>query len=194
MNNFIAITITLFLVMDALGNIPTYLSLVQKLKKKRQNWIAIRELFFALVIMLVFHYVGHILLTVLEISKTTVQISGGIVLFLIALRLIFAEEKEKEDFWGEGEPFIVPIATPLIAGPSLLALIMIYAQEQTGDFTVLAAIFTAWFFSAIIFQFARPIFRLLGNKGLLACQSLMGLIVGLIAVQMFLRGVAGLMG
>lgn len=193
MSNFIAITVTLFLVIDAFGNIPAYLSLVQKLPTRRQNWIAARELLIALGIMVLFQFVGPILLSLFEITKSTVQIAGGIVIFLIALRLIFSGDKENENFWGEGEPFIVPLATPLIAGPSLLALIMIYAQEEPHNFTVIGAIFVAWFFSAAVLIFARPIFRLMGEKGLLACQSLMGLLVGLVAVQMFLRGIVGLL-
>ncbi|NGX55702.1 MAG: hypothetical protein KR126chlam2_01341 [Chlamydiae bacterium] len=192
MRNFFAIAITLFLVIDALGILPTYVSMVDKLNKKRRTLIAVRELFIALGIMIIFHYFGHVLLNLLEVTKTTVQISGGIVLFLIAVRLIFATEQESNGFWGKGEPFIVPIATPLIAGPSLLALIMIYAQEQPHNPIVLGAIFLAWFVSAIIILCARPIYRLMGEKGLMACQSLMGLIVGLIAVEMFLRGVKGL--
>lgn len=191
MRSFIGITLTLFFVIDALGNIPTYLSLLKPFGRKTQIKIAIRELILSLGIMIAFHYFGQILLTLLKISFNTVEISGGIILFLIAIRLIFSNE-ERRTRWGEQKPFIFPIATPIIAGPSVLAAIMIFAQKEPSDLLVLGAIFVAWFFSSLIFFFAKPINKLLTEKGLLACQRLMGLIVAIIAVQLFLEGTVGL--
>lgn len=189
---FFSITLTLFFVLDALGNIPTYLSLLKPFDRKKQRHIALRELLFALGIMLAFHYLGQILLTLLDVSRTTVQISGGLILFLISIRLIFAPEEAKAR-WKEGTPFIVPIATPIIAGPSVLAVIMIFAQDEPYDLTVLGAILVAWLLTSLLFFFAKPIQHLIKDKGLFACQRLMGLIVALIAVQMFLEGVGGLL-
>lgn len=191
--SFLASTITLFFVIDAFGIVPTYLSLVQKLPPKEQRTIALRELFFALCIMILFHYVGHLLLSLIGVTQATVQISGGIILFLIAVRMIFASEKSPDTLWGEGKPFIVPIATPLFAGPSVLAVIMIYAQEEPHSLALVGAIFCAWLASAIIVLFAQPIYRLIGKKGLSACEKLMGLIVGIIAVEMFLLGLTRLL-
>jgi multiple antibiotic resistance protein len=191
MESFFAISLTLFFVIDALGNIPSYLNLLKPYDKKKQRLIALRELFIALGIMIIFNYLGRILLTLLDIHEATVQLSGGIVLFLIAIRLIFSSEDEKAK-WKEQEPFIVPIATPIIAGPSVLSVIMIFAQEESSaKLTVLGAIFLSWFLSSILFLFARPIYNLVKDKGLNACQRLMGLIVALIAVQLFLQGAAG---
>lgn len=190
-HDFFAIALTLFFVIDALGNIPTYLSLIKPLDKKQQRKIAIRELLFALIIMVCFHYVGEVLLTLLGVSKTTVQISGGIILFLIALRLIFSKEESKIR-WNAPKPFIVPIATPIIAGPSVLAVIMIFAQDSPHDLMIIGAIFVSWFFSSILFLFADPIYRLVTEKVLLAAQRLMGLIVAIIAVQSLLVGITGI--
>lgn len=193
MTNFLASTLTLFFVIDAFGIVPTYLSFVQKLPRKEQRMIAVRELLFALGIMIIFHYVGHFLLNLIGATQTTVQISGGIILFLIAVRMIFASDTNSDTLWGEGKPFIVPIATPLFAGPSVLAVIMIYAQEKPHSFSLLFAIFCAWLLSALILLFAHPLYRLIGKKGLSACEKLMGLIVGIIAVEMFLLGLKGLL-
>lgn len=190
MSNFFAIALTLFFVIDALGNIPAYLHLLKPYPKKKRILISIRELFFSLLIMFAFHYVGEVLLSFLSISAFTVQIAGGVILFLIAIRLIFSNEEETVK-WKEQEPFIVPIATPMIASPSLLAIIMIFAQEHRSSLLVLSAIFAAWLLSSIIFLCAQPIYNLVKFKGLDACQRLMGLIVALIAVQLFLEGVAG---
>ncbi len=189
--NFFGITVTLFLVIDALGNLPTYLALIKPYSKAQQRNIALRELFIALGIMIIFHYLGQILLSLLGVSQTSVKISGGLILFLIAIRLIFSNDEERPK-WGEQKPFIFPIATPIIAGPSVLAAIMIFAQDEPSDLAVLAAICVAWFFSSLIIFFARPIHNLLKDKGLLASQRLMGLIVAIIAVQLFLEGVVGI--
>jgi len=191
MGTFFGITLTLFFVIDALGNIPMYISLLKPFSKKKQLYIAIRELLIALGIMVIFHYFGQILLSLLGVSHTTVQISGGIILFLIAIRLIFSSDDERPK-WGEQKPLVFPIATPIIAGPSVLAAIMIFAQDEPSDLLVLGAICLAWFFSSLIFIFARPIHKLLKDKGLTACQRLMGLIVAIIAVQLFLEGVEGI--
>lgn len=190
MTNFFAITLTLFFVMDALGNIPTYLQLIKPFDKKKQRWITLREFLFALAIMVLFNYVGEILLSLLGIKAATVQVAGGIVLFLISIRLIFSHEDQGLK-WKDQEPFVVPIATPLIAGPSVLAIIMIFAQEEPSPWIVVAAIFVAWILTCVVFVFAQPIFKLVKAKGLDACQRLMGLIVALIAVQLFLKGISG---
>lgn len=191
MGNFFGITITLFLVIDALGSIPTYLSLLKPYSVKQRRRIAMRELVIALGIMMLFHYVGQILLSLLDISPTAVQISGGLILFLIAIRLIFSND-EAPPKWGDQKPVVFPLATPIIAGPSVLSAIMIFAQDQPSDTLVLGAICVAWLLSSLIYIFARPIHNFLKDKGLLACQRLMGLIVAIIAVQLFLEGVGRL--
>lgn len=189
---FFSITLTLFFVIDAFGNIPTFLSILKPYSVKEQRKIAMRELMISLGIMLAFHYFGQILLTLLGLTKHAVQISGGLMLFLIAIRLIFSTDDE-EPKWVKQKPFIFPIATPLIAGPSVLAIIMVFAQDEPSDLTVLGAILAAWSFSTLVFAFAKPIHRALKDKGLYAIQRLMGLIVAIIAVQLFLEGLGGLL-
>lgn len=191
MSVLFSITLTLFFVIDALGNIPAYLHLLRNYNKHERRRIAVRELLCALSIMVIFYYLGRILLTLLNIESTTVQISGGIVLFLIAIKLIFSNDEEDTIHWKDQKPFIVPIATPMIAGPSVLSIIMIFAQEVAKAETVLGAIILAWLLSSILYILAKPIYNLFKYKGLNACQRLMGLIVAIIAVQLFLEGVLG---
>ncbi|MEZ5314861.1 MAG: MarC family protein [Chlamydiales bacterium] len=189
--NFFGTTMTLFLVIDALGNLSTYLSLINSYSQSQQRLIAIRELFIALGIMILFHYIGQILLPLLGVSYISVQISGGLILFLIAIRLIFSPQ-EANLKWDKKKTVMFPIATPLIAGPSVLAVIMIFAQENSSSFVIFSAVSVAWFFSGLIIFFAHPIHNLLKEKGLLACQRLMGLIVAMIAIELFLEGINGI--
>jgi multiple antibiotic resistance protein len=190
MYKFSALALALFFVIDALGHIPTYLQLIKPYQPRQQFKIVVRELFFALLIMLLFYFLGQFLLTLLDISAVTVRLAGGIILFLIAIRLIFSNE-EQVTRWKEQEPFIVPLATPMIAGPSVLAIIMIFAKEEISHGLVLEAIVVAWGISSLLFIYAKPIYALLKDSGLDACQKLMGLIVALIAIQMFINGLYG---
>lgn len=191
---FFTIAFTLFLAIDALGVIPVYLSLVDELPRQKKLFIAIQELLFALVIMILFHFLGIPLLNLLNLTSTTIQIAGGIVIFLIAIRLVFSsEEKDLKPLqWKKTRPLIFPIATPLMAGPQVLAVIMIYSQEEQMSFVVILAILAAWFLSSILFLLASPIYKLVGEKGLNAIQRLMGLMVALIAIQMLLQGLKGI--
>ncbi|NGX61461.1 MAG: hypothetical protein K940chlam9_00947 [Chlamydiae bacterium] len=193
MHEYLSLSLTLFLVIDALGNLPTFLYLLKPIEKKKQKRIVLRELGFSLLIMALFHYVGRMLLETLNISQNTTQIAGGIILFLIAIRLIFSQEEEKMK-WGEKEPFVVPIATPLVAGPSVFAVVTISSQKPTDDLLVLGAILTSWFLSCLVFIFGGYIYKGMKEKGLLACQRLMGLIVAMISVQVFLEGLQGILG
>lgn len=183
------LTLTLFLVIDSVGIIPTYLSLMKRIPPKSQLRVALRELCIALAIMILFFYIGKGLLWFLDLTATTVHIAGGVVLFLIAIRLIFPKEGQPLPIWHQEELVVVPIATPLIAGPSLLSLIMIYAKESPSEGKVLEAIFLAWLASSIVILSAKHLYRILTEKGILACQRLMGLMVALVSIQMVLRGI-----
>lgn len=182
MGLFFAVVLTLFFTIDSVGMIPSYISAFKMVEKRRRRWVEVRELIFALIIMILFHYVGRWVLSLLSLSRTTVEISGGMVLFLIAIRLIFQHEDEKETTWGGKGPFVVPIATPLIASPQVLAIIMIYSMASHDDLFILEAIFFAWLASCIILLFAGPIFKVLTIKGIIAVEKLMGLIMALIAI------------
>ena len=188
MHKFSALTLALFFVIDALGHIPTFLGILSPLPRRQYYKVVLRELFFALIIMFIFYFLGEWLLTALDISTVTVKLAGGIILFLIAIRLIFSSENHITK-WKEQPPFIVPLATPMIAGPSVLAVIMIFAKEEVSHSLVLISIAVAWGVSSILFLCAKPIYSLLKDSGLDACQRLMGLIVALVAIQMFINGV-----
>ena len=191
MDNFISIALALFLVINALGSLPIYLTQIESVAKNKQRRVAIRELAIALIVMTLFFLLGQLFLKLLGVSKTTVEISGGVVLLIIALRLIFQDD-ESEGQWKKGKPFIVPIATPIFASPSFFAVITIFAESDVSNVWVFLALVLAWLLSSLIFLFGKQIFRLIQERGLLACQRLTGLLIALIAVQMLLQGISDL--
>jgi multiple antibiotic resistance protein len=178
----------LFLIMDPVGNLPSYLSLVKGLPPKKQYLVIVREMCIALLIMLGFTYLGEYIFRFLDLSEITVHLSSGIILFLIAVKILFPAEDSLRAHLTQGEPFIFPLAVPLIAGPALLATLMLYAHSEPYP-TMLLGILIAWSLSMLVLFLAHPIQRLLGNNGLLACERLIGMILVLIAVQRFLEGV-----
>lgn len=180
---------SLFLLMDPIGNIPLFISALKEVPSKRQFQIILRELLIALCIMVGFHFVGDILLTALHVTQYAVLISGGIVLFLIALKMIFPSKTDVEVPVAK-EPFIVPLAIPLVAGPAVLAAIMLYARQEPQTFLTLAAIVIAWAISTVILLTSALLNKILGKRGILACEKLMGLILTMISIQMFLEGIA----
>lgn len=188
----LSMAFALFLLMDSIGNVPIFISVLKDISPKRHSLIIFRELMIALVIMIAFNYVGEALLTFLNISMPTILISGGIILFLIAIKMIFPPDKNKGQakLSKFNEPFIVPLAVPLIAGPAVLAAIMIYSrQEHPHDGKSICAIILAWVVSTLILLSSSFLKKIFGERGLIALERLMGLILTLLAVQMFLEGV-----
>jgi len=185
-----SIGFSLFLLMDPIGNIPLYVSLLKDVDPARQRKIILRELTIALFVIILFNFLGGYLLRLLHVSQETIMIAGGIILFIIAIRMIFPQGKEG---YAEspipGEPFIVPLAIPLVAGPSVLAAVMIYSDRES-TLTMVGAILAAWVVSLLILISAPFLKKILGMRGIVACERLMGLILTLIAVQMFLEGLS----
>ena len=183
--------LTLLLIMDPLGNIPVFLSVLKKVENEsRKRKILIRELAIALIVMLVFLFVGQYFLKWLNLRQEAVQIAGGIVLFLIALRMIFPTGKGVIGDLPEGEPFIVPLAVPLLAGPSTLAMLILLARSQPDRiFDWLIAVLGAWGVTSLIILSSTSFHKILGNRGLMAVEKLMGMVLVAISVQMLLDGI-----
>lgn len=190
--NIYSAAITLVFVMDPLGNIPVFLSVLSHVESKRRYWVIFRESLFAFLILVGFLFFGDDILEGFGISQPALSISGGIILFLIALKMIFPPEvnpriTEKQMI----EPFIVPLAIPLIAGPSAIATVMLFTtQVQNKLSETFLSLVIASVVSTIILLLASKLRRLLGQKGLIAIERLMGMILTTIAVQMFLNGLS----
>ncbi|WP_395683803.1 YhgN family NAAT transporter [Dokdonella sp.] len=179
----------LFLIMDPLGNIPLFLALLRNVKQERRRLVLVREMLIALVVLFVFLFCGQYLLHVLQLKQESVGIAGGIVLFLIGVRMIFPQQG---GVFGdsEGEPFIVPMAIPGVAGPSAMAAVMLLANSNPGrtvDWSV--ALFVAWFATALILLSSTYLYRWLGASVLTALERLMGMLLVALSVQMFLDGI-----
>jgi MarC family membrane protein len=184
---FVSITVTLILLMDGPGNIPIFLAVLKELPPKRQTIVIARELLFALLIMFFFAFCGHYVLNHLGIQTQSIQIAGGIILFIIALKMIFSSNSENT-YTLKGEPMIVPLAVPMVAGPAVLAAIMVFSKDPDTKDLLLCSVFLAWLVTTLILLLSAPISWLLGEKGIMAVEKLMGLILTILAVQLFFEG------
>ena len=187
----ITAAVTLCLIMDPLGNIPIFLSALKSVEPKRRSIVLVRELLISLFVLLFFLLVGQYLLTFLNLKQEAISIAGGIVLFLISLRMVFPQEGGIMGDHLEGEPFIVPLAVPLLAGPSTIAtLLLLVRSEPNRMVDWLMALFFAWIVTAAILMSSTFFYRVLRQRGLIAMERLMGMLLVVVAVQMFLDGVA----
>lgn len=184
-----SITLVLLLIMDPLGNLSSYLAMVNELNPERQHKVIFREMLLALGLMLFFNYLGEYIFNFLDLSETTVRLSSGVILFLLAIKILFTASDSPRANLPTGEPFIFPLAVPLIAGPALLATIMLYAHIESSQSIMIFAILIAWFVCSLILYFGNPIKKVLGINGLLASERLIGMILVLVAVQRFLEGI-----
>ncbi len=191
MTEMISATVLLFLIMDPLGNLPIFMSVLKHLEPKRRRVIVIRELLIALLLMLLFLFAGERILSFLNLRSETVSISGGIIMFLIAIKMIFPSQEGSSSGLPAGEePFLVPLAIPLVAGPSILATLMLLSHQYPHQIKhLVVALLIAWGLSVVILMQSTLFIRLLGDKGVNALERLMGLLLVMLSTQMFLDGV-----
>jgi len=185
----------LFLILDPLGNVPVVLSLLRPLTPRRQRIVMIRELLIALAVLMLFLWVGKYLLELMHLRQESVSIAGGIVLFLIGIRMIFPPVEGLMGALPGGEPFIVPVAIPMIAGPSGMAAVMLMGSnypDRLGDWSL--ALLIAWSATAVILLSSTYLYKLLGPRALTAVERLMGMLLVAISVQMFMDGIGAYLG
>jgi len=183
--------VLLFLVMDPFGNIPLFIAALKHVDEQRRQKVMIRELFIALFILVVFLFVGQHLLSVLQISESALSAAGGTILFLIAIKMIFPAVGHSLTEAVSGEPLMVPLAIPYVAGPSALASVLLIMNKEPARWPEwLAALVAAWFVSGLIIFSSGFLSRVLGNKVLIAIERLMGMVLVAIAIQMLMTGIA----
>jgi len=157
--------VTLFLVMDPLGNVPLFLSILKTVPPARRRIVLLREILVAYVVLVVFLMAGEYLLRFLGLEQQAVSIAGGVVLFLIALRMIFPGETGFTGPSLEGEPFVVPLAIPLLAGPSTLATVLLLRSATPGAAQLLLPLTIAWGVSGVILLSSTFLYRVLRSEG-----------------------------
>lgn len=185
----------LLLILDPLGNIPIFLGLLKPLPPRRRRWVLAREMLIALAVLLTFLHGGQYVLKLLHLRQESISIAGGIVLFLIGLRMIFPSPQGLLGDLPEGEPFIVPMAIPLVAGPSGMAAVMLLASTEPArmaDWSL--ALLLAWLGTAGLLSAAFTLYRVLGPRVLVAMERLMGMLLVAVSVQMSLDGLAAYLG
>ena len=179
----------LLLTTDPLGNVPSFVSILQAVPPERRQRVVVRELLFALGLMLVFLLVGRQLTGLLGIRREAISIAGAIVLFLVAIQMILPGTGRKPaPETEENEPFIVPLATPLVAGPATLATLILIASKPGGMVIGFWALLIAWAATFCTLVSAPAIMRVLRQRGSRAVERLMGMLLVMLSVQMFLNG------
>ncbi len=187
--SLISIVLILFLIMDPLGNVAYFINILSHIPPKEQKWVIAREMLIALGVMIAFYFIGDWILDFLRVSDSAVSLTSGIILFLVSIKIIFPAPKSfRLQAHVETEPFIVPLAIPLIAGPALLATIMLFSHMQGG--VVLWAILIGWILASAVLVSSPFLMRSLGRNGLIAIERLTGMILILLAIQRFMEGIS----
>lgn len=187
--SIVTITVIFFLLMDPFGNLNSFLSMTEGLAPSRKRLVALREMSIALAAVVLFYLIGEFVLSTLQISEPTVRITSGLILFLIALKILFPAKDSLRANLQREEPFITPFAIPLIAGPALLATSMLFGVSNIPPAHLLGAVLGAWIAATIIIIMADPIRKTLGQNGLDAVERMMGMVLILLAIQRTLEGI-----
>lgn len=187
--SLVSAIVTLVLVMDPLGNVPLFLTALKDVPRHRVRPVIVRELLIAFGVLIVFLFAGRSLLAVMNISDDALKVGGGMILLMIAIRMIFPIDPNYSRARQKDEPFIVPLAIPYTAGPSVMAIEMLLMSQQPELWTRwLAAVCVAWAITAIVLYSSATIHGWIGDKGLTAMERLMGMILVFLAMQMLMDG------
>ncbi|MBT4502303.1 MAG: NAAT family transporter [Gemmatimonadetes bacterium] len=176
--------------MDPFGNAPVFNAVLSRLDRRRRSIVVARELLIALFILYGFLLAGNPILNFLGLTQPSLSIAGGILLFIISLRMIFPSAKVAEDNADMDDPFIVPLAVPLIAGPSTIAVLLLLSSnqpEQLKEWSI--ALFLAWLGTTILLVASPFLLKVIGSRGSRALERLMGMILVILATQMLLNGI-----
>ena len=185
---FLSATILLLLITDPVGNIPVFANALKHVPPERRPKVILREILIAFGLLLTFMFVGEGFLRVMNLSELSLQIGGGVILFLIALRMVFPSQGVEIDDVVT-EPLIVPLAIPAIAGPSALATVLLLVSQQPDKrMEWIGALCFTMIISAIVLVSAERILRVIGNRLVVAVERLMGLVLVSVAIEMMLRG------
>lgn len=189
-HTFLSALILLLLVLDPLGSLPIFIPIMREVPKERRKRVALREVSLAFLVLLAFMFGGEAFLRVMHLSERSLEVAGGVILLMVAIRMIFSQQGESVYGVAPGkEPFIFPLAVPLLAGPSAMATVLLLASRQPERiWEWIAALAVAMWVSGALLLGAERIRRLVGDQVVSALEKLMGLVLTAIAVEMILAG------
>ncbi|HIL41987.1 MAG TPA: MarC family protein [Gammaproteobacteria bacterium] len=186
----LAAILLLVIIMDPIGNVPVFLSILKNIPIERRRKVLIRELLIALIVLLFFMFIGRYILQLLQIAESSLGIAGGIMLFIIAINMIFPGNKNMFAHNEKMEPLVVPLAVPMIAGPSAIAaVILMMAQEPDRWKEWVFALIIAWLIAGVTLLSSETLGRKLGERALLAIERLMGILLMLVSVDLIIDGI-----
>lgn len=189
--DLLSAALLLLIIMDPIGNIPIFHAMLGTRARERRLRIIARELLIAYGVLVLFLVAGDGILRWLGLDQPALGVAGGVVLFIIALRMVFPDSGSLGEPDEEGEPLIVPLAIPMLAGPSAVAAVLLLVSRDPDRFWVwLAALTLAWAVSAVILLASGLLMEKLGPRALRALVRLMGMLLIMMAVQMFMDGIA----
>lgn len=184
----------LLFVLDPFGNVPMLGTVLRHVDRSRHRVVILREMVFGLGFLLAFLFGGDAFLGLFHLETEAVQLAGAIILFIVAIRLIFTLHGDGALYGGTtSEPFIVPIALPMLAGPSALATLLVMSRASgTSMREMTIAVLIAWGIAALVFCLEPVLTRVMKDKGMQAMEKLMGMLLLILAVQMTIDGVRAL--
>lgn len=177
-----------FIVTNPIGNCPTIIALIKDHSIKEQQKILFREAMFSMGLAIFFLFLGDTFLKCLKIDNYALTLSGGTLLFIVALKMIFSSGSSSQQGGPKQDPFFVPIATPLLSGAGLMTMIMLYSKQEANDLKILIAILVAWIGVTFVLVTAPYLQVFLGKRGLAALEQLMGMLLAMIAIEMVVNG------
>ena len=186
--SILALALTFFLVANPIGNSPTILALLKNCDFARQRKIMFRESIFSMLLAFFFQFFGEVFLKLLHISHSALTLTGGLILLMTALSMIFQEPEDVAKPQSKREPFIVPIATPLLSGAGLMTMIMVSAAAEPSNLKISLAILIAWFGVTIVLVTAPYLQKVMGKRGMSALEQIMAMLLGLMSFEMLIKG------
>ena len=188
-HSFLSAVILLLLVLDPLGSLPVFIPIMRDVPPERRTMVAVREVLFAFAVLFAFMFFGDAFLRVMRLSERSLEVAGGVILLMVAIRMIFSHEGGVYGTPEGKEPFIFPLAVPLLAGPSAMATVLLLASRQPDRIlSWVGALACAMLVSGAVLLLCERIRRLLGDSVVSALEKLMGLVLTAIAVEMILAG------
>ena len=189
-HDFWSTLILLLLILDPFGNMPVFLAVTHQLEPRRRAWVTLRESLIAYLVLLAFMAGGRGFLELLGLRQASLEVAGGVILLLVAIKMIFSGSETMFGQSQQREPLIFPLAVPLLAGPSALAAVLLLSSASPGAVALrVGALTAAMGITTVLLLLAEQMFRRLGDAVMRAAEKLMGLIVSAIAVNMLLEGV-----